>query len=199
MSLLDTIHGGYVFKRRVRVLSRHLSELLPHNASVLDVGCGDGLIAQQIMEKRGDLTVKGIDVMVRPQTHIPVEKFDGRKIPYADASFDAVMFVDVLHHTDDPFVLLQEARRVSRQAVVIKDHIRQGFLAGQTLRFMDWVGNARHGVVLPYNYWTLQQWTDAFSKLGWRLVENRTRLGLYPPPASWVFERSLHFIARLEP
>jgi len=199
MSLLDTIHGGYVFKRRVRVLSRHLSELLPHNASVLDVGCGDGLIAQQIMEKRGDLTVKGIDVMVRPQTHIPVEKFDGRKIPYADASFDAVMFVDVLHHTDDPFILLQEARRVSRQAVVIKDHIRQGFLAGQTLRFMDWVGNARHGVVLPYNYWTLQQWTDAFSKLGWRLVENRTRLGLYPPPASWVFERSLHFIARLEP
>jgi ubiquinone/menaquinone biosynthesis C-methylase UbiE len=176
-----------------------LSELLPHNASVLDVGCGDGLIAQQIMEKRGDLTVKGIDVMVRPQTHIPVEKFDGRKIPYADASFDAVMFVDVLHHTDDPFILLQEARRVSRQAVVIKDHIRQGFLAGQTLRFMDWVGNARHGVVLPYNYWTLQQWTDAFSKLGWRLVENRTRLGLYPPPASWVFERSLHFIARLEP
>jgi len=199
MSLLDTIHGGYVFKRRVRVLSRHLSELLPHNASVLDVGCGDGLIAQQIMEKRGDLTVKGIDVMVRPQTHIPVEKFDGRKIPYADASFDAVMFVDVLHHTDDPFILLQEARRVSRQAVVIKDHIRQGFLAGQTLRFMDWVGNARHGVVLPYNYWTLQQWTDAFSKLGWRVVENRTRLGLYPPPASWVFERSLHFIARLEP
>ena len=155
MSLLDTIHGGYVFKRRVRVLSRHLSELLPHNASVLDVGCGDGLIAQQIMEKRGDLTVKGIDVMVRPQTHIPVEKFDGRKIPHADASFDAVMFVDVLHHTDDPFVLLQEARRVSRQAVVIKDHIRQGFLAGQTLRFMDWVGNARHGVVLPYNYWKI--------------------------------------------
>ena len=31
---------GMVFSRRVRVLARHLSEMLPRNATVLDVGAG---------------------------------------------------------------------------------------------------------------------------------------------------------------
>ena len=69
---------------------------------------------------------------------------------HPDASFDVVMFVDVLHHTDDPLLLLQEAQRVGK-IILVKDHFRKGFLAGPTLRFMDWVGNAHHGVVLPYN------------------------------------------------
>lgn len=198
MSLLDTIHGGYVFKRRVRVLSRHLAEMLPRDAKVLDVGCGDGLIAKLIMEQRPDVRLEGIDILVRPQTHVPVTPFDGQIIPHPDASFDAVMFVDVLHHTNDPMILLREARRVARKAVLIKDHNRDGFLAGPTLRFMDWVGNARHGVVLPYNYWPSSRWQQAFADLQLRSAENRVAIGLYPWPASWLFGRGLHFIARLE-
>lgn len=197
MGLIDSIHGGYVFKRRVQVLSRHLSELLPKDAKVLDVGCGDGLIAKLIMERRPDLTIEGIDVLVRPQTHVPVKAFDGTVIPHADKSFDAVMFVDVLHHTDDPLVLLREAVRVARQAVVLKDHCMDGFLAGPTLRFMDWVGNARHGVVLPYNYWPESRWEQAFRELTLTPEDYRPRPGLYPFPASLLFERSLHFLARL--
>ncbi len=50
-----------------------------------------------------------------------------------------------------PARLLAEAKRVSRGGIVIKDHFREGVLADATLRFMDWVGNAQHGVVLPYN------------------------------------------------
>lgn len=198
MSLLDTIHGGYVFQRRVRVLSGHLAALLPRDARVLDVGCGDGLIAKLILEQRPDTRVTGLDILVRPHTHIPVTQFDGRKIPHGDSSFDVVMFVDVLHHTDDPMILLREAVRVARRALVIKDHCRDGWLAGPTLRFMDWVGNARHGVVLPYNYWPAQRWTEAFRELKLKPAEYRQRIGLYPPPAAWVFERSLHFVARLE-
>jgi SAM-dependent methyltransferase len=197
MSLLDTIHGGYVFKRRVRVLSAHLSQLIPPGARVLDVGCGDGLIAKLIMERRPDTRIEGIDVLVRPNTHVPVTQFDGGHIPHEDASFEVVMFVDVLHHTEDPVVLLREARRVARRAVVLKDHCRDGLLAGPTLRFMDWVGNARHGVVLPYNYWPRRQWDAAFAELQLIPEEFRARLSLYPFPASFAFERSLHFIARL--
>lgn len=199
MSLIDTIHGGYVFKRRVRVLSRHLAEMLPKEATVLDVGCGDGLIAKLIMGQRPDVRIEGIDVLVRAQTHIPVRAFDGARIPHSDRSFDVVMFVDVLHHTDDPMVLLREAVRVARKAVVLKDHCRDGWLAGPTLRFMDWVGNARHGVVLPYNYWPKSRWSEAFGALRLTTEEYRDRPGLYPFPASLVFERSLHFLARLRP
>jgi SAM-dependent methyltransferase len=197
MSLLDRLHGDIVHSRRVAVLARRLAELIPQGASVLDVGCGDGLLAKLISQKRPDLTLEGIDVLVRPQTHIPVRAFDGRRIDSADGSYDVVMFVDVLHHTDDPRVLIDEAARVARRCVIIKDHTRDGLLAGPTLRFMDWVGNARHGVALPYNYWPRRRWRESFEEKGFVVEAWIDRLGIYPWWARWLFERKLHFIARL--
>ena len=138
-------------------------------------------------------------MLVRPTTHIPVTQFDGTMIPFRDKSFDAVMFVDVLHHTNDPSVLLGEAGRVARTAVILKDHCRDGMLANSTLRFMDRVGNAHHGVVLPYNYWPEAQWRETFEKLALAPVSWNARLGLYVFPFSLVFDRKLHFIARLLP
>ncbi len=195
MSLIEHVHGGYVHTRRVRVLAEHLCRVLPEQATVLDIGCGDGLLSRQVQDRRPDLRISGIDVLVRERTHIPVAPFDGQRIPLADGVVDVAMFVDVLHHTSDPMVLLREARRIARRAVVIKDHTMEGFLAGPTLRFMDWVGNARHGVVLPYNYWKRQQWWDAFESLGFRVELWERALGLYAFPGSLFFGRSLHFLA----
>jgi SAM-dependent methyltransferase len=198
MSWVETIHGRYVHDRRSRILSGHLAKFIPENVLVLDVGSGDGLLGQLISQIRPDVTIQGIDVLVRPRTHIPTEKYDGERIPYGDTSFDGVMFVDVLHHTTDPLILLREAIRVARRAIVIKDHLLDGLFAGQTLRFMDRAGNARHGVSLPYNYWTKETWVDAFDTLGLRVGMWTTKLDLYPRPASWLFDRSLHFVARLD-
>src|SRR5262249_2609525 len=109
------------------------------------------------------------------------------------------LFVDVLHHTDDPTILLREAARVARRAILIKDHTRDGLLAGPTLRFMDYVGNAHHGVALPYNYWPRRRWHDAFRALRLAVRAWKGALGPHPGPADWVLGRPLHFIARLEP
>jgi SAM-dependent methyltransferase len=195
---LAQAHGAYVFSRRVQVLSSELANMLPRGARVLDVGCGDGSIAALIEQQRPDLTLTGIDVLVRPHTRIAVTAFDGATIPYGDGEFDAVLFVDVLHHTPDPLGLLREAARVARTAIVLKDHTRDGWLAEPTLRLMDYVGNAPHGVALPYNYWSEREWRAAFAELAWRPSVWRQQLQLYPWPASLLFERSLHFIARLE-
>jgi len=198
MNFISGIHGAYVYRRRVSKLARQLVDLLPEGASVLDVGCGDGLFARSLMELRPDLTLRGIDVLIREATHIPVERFDGRQIPAESGSYDVVMFIDVLHHVEDPMPLLGEAVRVARQGIVIKDHTKNGLLAGATLRFMDWVGNARHGAALPYNYWPRERWQSAIDSLGLTTYEWRSDLGLYPWPANWFFDRSLHFIARLD-
>jgi SAM-dependent methyltransferase len=198
MSIAKTLHNGLVYGRRMRLLAEKLAAPLPANARVLDVGCGDGKIDSLIMRVRSDVDIQGIDVLVRPQTHIPVVKFDGAKIPHPDAAFDVVMFVDVLHHCQDPAALLAEAARVSRGLVLIKDHTREGLLAESTLRFMDWFGNAHHGVALPYNYWTLAQWRSCLERLGLKVRDWHSRLDLYPWPATWLFDRSLHFIAGLE-
>ena len=197
--VLDTVHGGWVHGRRAGVLGRHLAELMPTRARVLAVGCGDGLIGSLVREHRPDVEVSGIDIATRPESHIPVAEFDGLAIPFADDAFDAVMLVDVLHHSDEPTTLLGEAARVARQAVVLKDVTPLGPLSDTTLRFMDWVGNARHGVPLPYDFWSQAQWRAAFAEVGLHVEEERRRLGLYPVPFRWVFEKRMHFILRLRP
>jgi hypothetical protein len=125
--------------------------------------------------------------------------YDGAQLPFATRSFDVAMMVDVLHHTLQQETLLRDIARVARRRVVIKDHFATGILAHPTLRLMDWVGNRRHGVALPYSYWSPERWDRGFATAGLRVLEQRERLGLYPWPASLLFERRLHFIAVLEP
>lgn len=197
MNFVERLHGRFVYGKRVRVLSSLLAQLIPRKARVLDVGCGDGLVAHLIMTMRPDTQVEGIDVLIRDKSFIPVAKYDGRVIPYPDRSFDLVMVVDVLHHTLEPMVLLREAARVTSKAVIIKDHTLDGLLAGPTLRFMDWVGNARFHISLPYNYWPRQKWSQAFESLGLITDVWIQDLKLYPWGANWVFGRSLHFLTRL--
>ena len=198
MGLIERIHGEYVFDRRVRVLSRFLTKLIPDGARVLDVGCGDGLVAKLIREERPEVEIQGLDVLRRKHSHIPVVLFDGRVIPHPDESFDIVMFVDVLHHMPDPNFLVREASRVASHSIIVKDHTCNGLFADTTLRFMDWVGNARHGVELPYNFWPRKRWLEFFGKLDLEVRDWKKDLKIYPQPASWLFDRSLHFIAQLK-
>jgi SAM-dependent methyltransferase len=192
-------HEKLVFNRRVRVLVQEIGAMLPPNAEMLDVGTGDGQIAKMIGEQQTGTQVQGIDIMKREVIHIPVTLFDGKVIPLEDNSVDVVTFVDVLHHTDDPQILISEAARVARKAVIIKDHLSENALDHMTLRAMDWVGNAPHGVVLPYNYAPRKDWNSWFSHAGLKTDAFQTDVPLYPAPLSWVFGRKLHFIARLVP
>ncbi len=198
MSLLDSVHSGYVHQRRVRVLRDRLSALIPPGSCVLDVGSGDGLLAYLISTKRPDVEIEGVDVQVREQTRIHVRQFDGRTLPWENESFDVVMLVDVLHHSQEPMRLLQEAVRTSRRTVLLKDHTLEGWLAEPTLRFMDRIGNLRHGVSLETEYWRRRDWLDAFAQLGLAVDVWSRDLKLYPAPLSWIFGRSLHFISRLQ-
>ena len=196
---LGSLHGNFIFPRRVRRLCELLAEALPADARVLDVGCGDGSLDALLMRARSDVRIEGADVLRRRETQIPVAQFDGVRLPFADGSFDIVMFVDVLHHIRDPLPLLRDAVRVSRGGLLIKDHLLEGLASGTRLRFMDWVGNARFGVALPYNYWPAARWEHAFAELGLGVTSRRTELKLYPQPLDSIFGASLHFIARLVP
>lgn len=187
------------FRRRVRVLARLLSRELHGGRSVLDLGCGDGLVARAIMDERPEYEIRGIDVFKRPRTLIPVDLFDGQKIPFPDKSFDWITLVDVLHHTDAPQVLLAEAGRVARIGIVIKDHLREGFAAYSTLRFMDWVGNRGHDVKLLYNYLSMDDWNRVLAETALVARTWNEDLHLYPIPFNLLFDRRLHFVATVVP
>jgi ubiquinone/menaquinone biosynthesis C-methylase UbiE len=197
--VLATLHAHSVSERRNRRLAELLAEALPQGARCLDVGAGDGAVAAELVARRPDLHLEGIDVMVREGARIPVRLFDGREIPLPDAGTDAVILVDVLHHTDDPGVLLAEARRVARRAVVIKDHLCDSRLDWATLAAMDWLRNAPVGVRLPYNYQSSEGWQRLFARAGLEPDLWRTDLSLYAWPLRPLFDRKLHFVARLVP
>jgi SAM-dependent methyltransferase len=199
-TITTALHSRLIFGRRVEALADNIAAMIPDGVrTVLDVGCGDGTLARSIMQRRPELSVTGVEVRARPHTAIPVREFDGRVLPFADRSHDLVMLVDVLHHAEEPTLLIRETARVAARAVIIKDHLADAWLSHERLRLMDWVGNIGHGVPLRYAYWSSAQWRDAFRQTGLSEVERRDRLGLYGRPLRWLFERRLHFVSRLVP
>lgn len=89
--------------------------------AVLDAGCGTGGVMRRLRLERPDLTVFGVDVS--PQAAARARSKSGAAaaaasvlaLPFADASFDAVVSADVLcHRSVDPPAALAEFARVLR-------------------------------------------------------------------------------------
>jgi len=89
---------------------------------VLDLGCGPGLYAQELIE-RGAARVVGVDAsseMVRLARHrVPGATFHRQDLQAplswaADGEFDAAVMPLVIHHLDDRVSALREAARVLR-------------------------------------------------------------------------------------
>jgi ubiquinone/menaquinone biosynthesis C-methylase UbiE len=196
-NLIGFAHSKLVFVPRMEALVNAIAAWIPAGKA-LDMGCGNGMIAAQVMERRPDVEIVGIDVLVRPDAVIPVQAYDGKTLPYADRSFDAVMLIDVLHHIDDRAASLAECLRVARGEVIIKDHFYANAVEHLILRGLDWVGNAPHGVRLPYNYFTRRDWQTTLKSIGAREIERRESVtGLYPQPFQSVIGRNIQFMARL--
>ncbi len=117
-----------------RVLSASL-RLDPAGAEVLDVGCGGGLVAEQMAQLGWRVT--GVDPAARSilyaqaharQAGLPVEyrTAPGEALPFADASFDVVYALDVLEHVTDLEQVIAEIARVLRpRGVFIYDTVNR--------------------------------------------------------------------------
>ena len=194
----EWIHEWKIKDKRVKRLTLEISNLIDSKSTILDVGCGDGTLAKSVSEDSNASQVHGIDVLIRKDCKIPCSHFDGSIIPYPDSSFDYILLVDVLHHIDNPESLFKECIRVSRNGIIVKDHLNNSLLDYYTLRFMDRVGNARYDVHLPHNYFSSNQWEDLFSRNKLTVYKSIQRLLLYPFPFNFLFDRQLHRIWHLK-
>lgn len=192
-----------IYESRTRALVSALLPCLPAKARVLDVGCGFGTLGKALMEADPDrgLVVEGLERVRREGEAIPVTSYDGRTAPFADNTFDAVILADVIHHENDPDRLLDEAARITRGLLIIKDHAPQGPLARPRICFIDWAANAPYGVPCLFRYFSPAQWRERLLARGFSLVEERRSMNLYPPLVNLVFGRRLQYlvIARKTP
>ena len=195
--LIKKIHSKYIFIRRVQVIAREIAASVPGKCRILDIGCGDGRISSEVTLLRTDITYASIDILERPECFIPFEKYDGCNIPESYNSYDAVQFIDVLHHVDNIEEMLYNSLMPGIKYVIIKDHEYETHFDFILLKLMDWVGNAPHGVRLNYNYKTKKYWQGLFQKLNLKAVYYNNSPKLYPAPLQWIFGRRLHFMVVL--
>jgi SAM-dependent methyltransferase len=199
LKLTGAVHRRFAHSRRVRVLAESIRDLGITPGRWLDIGCGDGRLAQAVMELVPGVDILGVDVKPRPDAVIPVNRTDGQSLDFPDNAFSGAILVDVLHHGDDPAAMLAEAARISRRSIIIKDHLCANLVDRCVLSFMDWFGNAPSGVDCPRRYLSLPQWDALFRETELNLEVMRIKLGLYPVTFRLLFERNMHFIARLAP
>jgi ubiquinone/menaquinone biosynthesis C-methylase UbiE len=194
---MRAIHAP-IYAHRQEVLVRLIMAHSRAGCRVLDVGCGFGHLGKAIMDHSPKVTVEGLERAKRGGELILVHLYDGSRIPWPDNTFDIVILADVLHHELDPDHLLRESVRVSRELTIVKDHLREGFLAQQRISLLDWAANAPYNVRCTYRYNNLRRWREMFESAHVRLKEELTTIDIYPPLINQLLGKGLHYFAVLE-
>jgi 2-polyprenyl-6-hydroxyphenyl methylase/3-demethylubiquinone-9 3-methyltransferase len=111
-----------LLRAQARLHAPYIEERLPQRpCRLLDLGCGGGLIANELV-KNGH-SVVGVDIsdacLEVAARHDSTQRAvwvrgDARALPFADASFDAVCAMDVLEHIEPVEVVVAEVARVLR-------------------------------------------------------------------------------------
>ena len=88
---------------------------------VLDAGCGEGIISQDI-KKIFKSNIVGIDPsddkLKYSSTVLPVVKSSIYHLPFRSNQFNLALCLEVLEHLDDPILGLKELSRVSDYAII---------------------------------------------------------------------------------
>lgn len=114
--------------RTSKVLHRHelIAKLLPQEASVLDVGCGDGTFGQHLAAVRPDCSYYGLDV-----SNASVELARGKGLAAAvldpdknlseqvDRRVDVVTIMEVLEHVHDAEALFRSMQSLAPRSIIV--------------------------------------------------------------------------------
>lgn len=153
------------FPVRHKALVRNLHPLLVDHCEILDLGASCGRLGKALQDKLPGSRFRGVDTHVQPKSYIPVDSYDGVSLPFEDNSFDCVIIVDVLHHAENPRQLIEEAARVSRKSVLVKDHYWRFFWNRWFLKLYDKIGNDPYGIPEAWGYYRQREWKELFEGL----------------------------------
>ena len=120
--------------------NRHLLSLVAPDAGsrVLDVGCGTGILLQQMHELDTGLRLFGVDIAFQMLTSaraklpgsVALHQGSASSLPYCSDAFDYVTCATSFHHYPDPLHALREMHRVLKPGgrVAVLDPFTNGVL-----------------------------------------------------------------------
>ena len=143
---------------------------------VLDLGAGNGLLAQEI-KKQLNKEVVLVDIVDYNYTDLPLllYKPEGR-VPLANEEVDTTILYTVLHHASDPEHLLKEATRVTKKRLVIKEAYIEKDDLRITNSFFDWFYNRVIGdedINVPLNFLKVEEWEKLLKSYGFDVIETK--------------------------
>ena len=101
-----------------------IARLVPEGSRVLDLGCGDGALLEQLIRERGcsgyGVEIDDANVLACAKRGVNVIQLNlDEGLPmFGDGSFDVVLQVDTLQHLHNAETMLVETARVGRIGIV---------------------------------------------------------------------------------
>jgi SAM-dependent methyltransferase len=119
-----------VVRRLMSAFQRTLDELFEQSdpSSVLDVGCGEGVLVHQWAQRLGDRRVVGIDLQEesiqagwaqRQAPNLEYRVMAAEDLPFAENEFDLASAIEVLEHVPDPEHTLAEMARCAERYLLV--------------------------------------------------------------------------------
>lgn len=157
------------YLKRAHQVTKRISKHVKKNEKVVDIGSGTGFVAKLLMEKT-DAKVTLVDVRKNPLCrHTPLTLYNGKKLPFADNSFDTASLVAVLHHCPKPMDVLDEAIRVATKRIIIMEDLFES-------RIERWLTLLEDSIVNwefkghPHNNKREKEWMEVFQKKGLKIT-----------------------------
>lgn len=146
--------------------------------NIIDIGGGGGWISQELQKRKKTKNLI-LDVISLNQTDLPLIIYDGKNIPFEDNAFDTALLVCVLHHCQDPVRVLEEAKRVVKNRIIVVENIAMNRFEDIALRLKDLILNIvfcllanslREITNLPFYFKTVSEWEKIFKDLNLKII-----------------------------
>jgi 2-polyprenyl-3-methyl-5-hydroxy-6-metoxy-1,4-benzoquinol methylase len=141
--------------------------------SILDVGCGEGVLTAQWADKLGDRRIVGIDLddpklkaewEQRRRANLEYRVEDATHLSFADGEFDMATAIEVLEHVPDPERTVSEMARVAKRWVLVsvpREPLWRGLNMARGAYLKD-LGNTPGHV----NHWSKRSFVSMLSRHG---------------------------------
>jgi 2-polyprenyl-3-methyl-5-hydroxy-6-metoxy-1,4-benzoquinol methylase len=87
---------------------------------IIDIGCGTGHLSKILKDEGYDIVAIDIKNRIQVRDIEPIV-YDGLHVPSLDNAYDVALLMTVLHHTSNPFAIIEEALRVAKRVIIIED------------------------------------------------------------------------------